>query len=100
LGFGDVIAGGPTVRDRAVGAISRADIPQDHEGRGPMLPALSNVGAPRFLAHRVKVEIPHELLELQVAGAARRSNFEPRRLAFREWLNAMASNDLVERLAH
>ena len=49
-----------SVRDRAVGAVSRADVAENHERRGAVLPALADVGAVRLLADRVQVEVAHQ----------------------------------------
>jgi len=57
--LGDVVLGRTAMGHGAVGAVSRADIAQNHERRGPVLPALADVGAMGFLAHRVEIEIPH-----------------------------------------
>src|SRR5207244_3152911 len=54
------------VGDRAIRTVPGADVAQDHEGGGAVLPALADVGAMRLLAHRVELEIPHQVLELCV----------------------------------
>ena len=60
------------VRHRAVGAVPGADVAQDHEGGGLVLPALADVGAARLLAHGVQPQLAHHALELHV-GRARRA---------------------------
>ena len=52
--------------NRAVAARARADITEDHEGRGAVRPALADVGAARFFADGVKIEIAHQALEPEV----------------------------------
>jgi len=86
--------------DSAVSAVSGADIAQDHEGRGAMLPTLADVRAMRFLAHRVQVEVTHQLLEPYVVGATGCSHFEPRRLPLRERIRAVTTHDLIESIWH
>ena len=86
--------------DRTVRAISRTDVAKDHERRGPVLPALADVGAVGFLAYRVKVQLPHQLLKPQIVGAAGRLDLEPIRLSLRERLRAMAPEDLIESFWH
>ena len=66
-----------SVRHRAVGAGACADVAQDHEGRGPVIPALADVRASRFLAHGVQVEVAHDRLESQVARRPGRPDFQP-----------------------
>ena len=57
---------GHSVGDATVLAGPGADVPEDHEGGGPCLPALSDVGASRLFTHRVEGLGPHQLLQLQV----------------------------------
>ena len=72
---------GRAVGHRAVGAVPGADVAQDHEGGGLVLPALADVGAAGLLAHRVEAELPHHGLDVRVVGPAGRLDLEPRRLA-------------------
>ena len=88
------------MRHGAVRAVPSADIAEDHEGRGAMLPALAGVRTMGFLADSVQVERPHQLLEPQVVGPARRSDFQPARLPLGKGLDAMAPHYLIERVAH
>ena len=67
------------VGDRAVAAVPRAHVAQDHEGGGGVLPALADVRAVRLLAHGVQVEVAHEPAQADVVGAARRAHLEPAR---------------------
>src|SRR5688500_5398202 len=69
------------VRHGAVGAVPGADVAQNHEGGGLVLPALPNVGAPSLLAHRVEAELTHQGLHLDVVRAAWRLHFKPARFA-------------------
>ena len=61
---------GRAVGDRAVGAVPGADVAQDHEGGGLVLPALADVGAARLLADRVQAQLAHHGLDVRVVGAA------------------------------
>jgi len=65
------------VRDRAVGAVPRAHVTEDHEGGGPVLPTFPDVGTMGFLAHRVELQVPHQVLQGQVVGPAGRWDLEP-----------------------
>ena len=56
-GLLDVVRGRAAVRDRAVGAVTRADVAQDHEGGGAVLPALADVGAMGLFAHGMQLEV-------------------------------------------
>jgi hypothetical protein len=76
-GFGDALGfvffrrtEGLTARDGAEAAGARADIAEDHEGRGAVFPALAHVGAARAFADSVKVERAHDALEFLIVGAA------------------------------
>jgi len=55
-----VLPDGLAVRDRTVAAVPRAHVPQDHEGRRRILPALADVRAVRLLADGVQLEAPDE----------------------------------------
>ena len=88
------------MRDGAVGAVPRADVAEDHEGRGAVLPALADVRAVRFLADRVEVELAHQLLEPEVLRPAGSANLEPARLSLGQRFDAVAAGDLIQRLAH
>ena len=69
-GFGDAarfvpIDGlGTTFGYRAESATARADVSQQHEGRGLVIPALADIGALRRLANRVQVESARELFQV------------------------------------
>ena len=60
-----------------------------------MLPALAHVGAVGFLAHRVEVQLSHQVLKLYIVGTSRRPDFEPWRLPFRKRFDSMTAEDLV-----
>ena len=90
-----VVLGRAAMRHGAVGAVSGADIAQNHEGRGAMLPALANVGAVGLFADRIQLEFAHELLDPEVVTAARGFDLQPTRLALRERLGAVPAHDLV-----
>ena len=86
--------------DGAVGAVPRADVAEDHERGRAVLPALTDVRAVGFLADGVEVELAHQLLEPEVLRPAWSANLQPARLSLGERLDAVATVDLVERLAH
>ena len=46
----------PPVRHGAIAARARADVAENHEGGGAVVPALADVRAARLLAHRVQAE--------------------------------------------
>src|SRR4051794_27684849 len=96
----DVVLRRPTVGDGAIRTVSRADVAKDHERGRAMLPAFADVGAVRFLANRMQVEVAHQLLQAKILGAAGGTDLEPAGLALRQGLRAMAASDLIECLAH
>src|SRR6266705_2327437 len=68
----------PAVGDIAERAAPRAQVSQDHEGRGALAKALSDIGAGRFLAHRVEVVLAENLLDFVEARAGRgRAHADP-----------------------
>jgi len=71
------------VGDRAVGAVPRAHVAQDHERGRSVFPALTDVGTVRFLAHRVQLEVPHQVLQRQIVRSPGGLHPEPRWLAER-----------------
>src|SRR5579883_1035722 len=73
----DVQLGREPVGDGAVGAVARADVPQDEEGGGPAFPAVADVGAAGLLAHRVEGLGPHDAHELVKGRARREPDLEP-----------------------
>ena len=72
----------PPVRHRAVCARSRADVAEDHEGSGPVVPALADVGTARILADRVELEVLHDALEPEVVLRPGGAYLQPCRLRF------------------
>ena len=52
---------GPPLGHGAKSAASRAQIAQQHEGRGVMVPALADVGAVRRLTNRVQIQLACQL---------------------------------------
>src|SRR6185436_17807360 len=65
----------------AEAAAAGADVAEDHEGRRPALPALTDVRAVRLLADRVQA-LPSDLgLEPAVGRATGRRHLQPGRLA-------------------
>ena len=69
------------VGDRAVGAVPGADVAQDHESGGLVLPAFADVGTAGLLADGMEVELAHHGLEVRVVRASRGLDLEPGRLA-------------------
>ena len=86
--------------DGAVGTISGADVAEDHEGGGAVLPALTHVWAVSFLTDSVKIELPHEVLQVDIILTAWRAHLEPGRLSIRQRSHAVAPADLIKRVAH
>src|SRR6202043_3594263 len=70
-----------SVRDGAIRAGARADLAENHERGGAVMPALADVRALRFLAHRVQLQLAHEALEACVIRRPRRAHLQP--LGFR-----------------
>ena len=58
----------------------------NEEGGFAILPALVDVGAPRFLAHRVESLVGHELAYLAVLGAGAQPCLDPRWFSFNRGL--------------
>jgi len=85
-GFGDVsrlqrIQGsGRSFSHGAKSAMPSADITAQHKGRGPIRPALKNVGAPRFLADGVQIQSFNQLKYVILISRVAESDFEPFRL--------------------
>ena len=96
----DVVLGRSAVRDRAVRAVPRAHIAQDHERGGAVLPAFADVGAMGFLADGVQVEFLHHLHEAHVVRASRCLHLEPRRFPLGERFASVTSHDLNQLLGH
>ena len=96
LGLSRIELRGPPVGDRAVRAVSRTDVAEDHERRGAVLPALADVGAVSFLADGVEVELAHEVLESRVVRPAWRPHLEPARLSLWEGVGPAPAQNLVE----
>src|SRR4029453_10982261 len=72
------------VRHRAVAAMARAHVAQDHEGRGGLFPALADVRTTRLLADRVQVPLAEAALEAHIIRSAGGPDLEPRRLLARD----------------
>src|SRR5687768_1646958 len=90
----------PAVRDRAIAAVPRTHVAEDHERRGAVLPTFADVGAMRLFAHRVEVQLAHQVPEPRVIRTAWSFHLEPRGLPLGERLGLVAPHDLVESLAH
>ena len=81
--------------DRAIRAIACANIAQDHECRGAVLPAFADVWAMRFFAYRMQIELAHEILEARVVRSPRRFDLQPGRLSIGQAWCAVAAKYLV-----
>src|SRR5262245_13863983 len=82
------------IRNRAIRARARADVAENHEGRGAMVPALADVRTPRLLTDGVELQLLHYAFETQIVLRTRRAHLEPRRL----WL--AGTNELNRRFDH
>src|SRR4051812_18173396 len=98
--LGDVVLGGTSVSNGAVGAVAGADVAEDHEGGGAVFPTFADVGAVGFLAHRMEVQLAHQVLEPHIVGAARRFHLQPRRFPLWQRLGAVTPHDLIESVWH
>ena len=63
----------------AESAGSRADISQNHEGCGAMLPTFAHVGAARAFADGVEIERAHGALQFLIFRSAKEANAQPGR---------------------
>jgi hypothetical protein len=81
LGFMRVEQIGPAGCDITEGAGPRADPPQDHDGRMPLLPALADIRAGCFFAYGVERELAHEPPRGLVFRRNRRFDAQPVGLA-------------------
>src|SRR3972149_3909054 len=69
------------VRDVAERTAARAEVPQNHEGRGALAEALGDVRAGRFLADRVQFLLPEDPLDgVELRAGAGRTDANPIRL--------------------
>ena len=66
---------------KAAGA--RADVAEDHEGGGAVLPAFAHVGAARAFADGVQVERAHDALQFLIIWAAEKFHAQPGRARMR-----------------
>src|SRR5712691_1074851 len=73
----------PAVGDVAERAAPRAEVPEDHEGRGALAEALSDIGAGRLLANRVEIVLAEDLLDC-VETRAGRGRAHPNPFGFRK----------------
>src|SRR6266702_1358315 len=78
--FTSIERGGCAVGDRAVRAVARTHVAEDHERGGLVLPALPDVGAMCFFTDRMQLEVAHHVLEREVVGAAGCFHLQPRGL--------------------
>jgi hypothetical protein len=79
--LGGVEGRGQAGRHVAEGAGARADFTQDHHGGVALAPALADVGAGGFLAHRDEAVVAHQAAGLVVDRVRGRLNPDPLRLA-------------------
>ena len=96
----DVVFWRSAVRYRAIRAVPRTHIAQDHERGGAVFPAFADVGAMGFLADGMQVEFLHHLLEAHVVRASWRLHLEPRRFPLWERFASVTSHDLNQLLGH
>src|SRR5437763_334959 len=73
----------PAVTDVTEWATARADVAHDHERRGPLAEAFTDVRARRFLANGMQTMLAQDALDLVEARRRRRAHANPRRLAQR-----------------
>ena len=99
LGLLAILPGRTAVGDRAVAAVPRAHVAEDHERRRRVFPALADVRTVRFFTHRVQVGVAHQALEPQIIGSAGGAYLQPRRLAFADLddgkLHAHSQNRII-----
>ena len=70
----------PARLHRAEPAAARADVAQDHEGGGALLPAFPDVGALGALADGVEAVVPHQPLQFLEIRPLLQAHLEPRGL--------------------
>ena len=69
-----------SLRHGAEAAAPRAQIAQQHERRGAMVPALADIGAVRRLANRMQVQLARQRLQVVIVLAHGRARLQPVRL--------------------
>jgi hypothetical protein len=75
------------VGDCAISTVPGTDIAQDHERRGLVFPAFTDVGTAGFLTDGMETELPHQSLDAKVIVATRGLHLEP------QWLPGERSYD-------
>src|SRR5207247_4702965 len=65
----------PPMGDGTIRARARADVAENHERGGAVMPALADVRTLRLFADRVQVEVAHQALDTQIAGRPRGADF-------------------------
>ena len=65
------------MRDRAVGAITRAHVAHQHEGGRTMREALADIRTARLLADRMQPQLGQQRLGAEVLGRGRRAHLDP-----------------------
>ena len=75
---------GPSLGHGAESATASADIAQQHEGRGLVIPALADVGTLRRFANRMQAQAARQLFELVEIVANRSFGAQPVRLGHAE----------------
>jgi hypothetical protein len=86
--------------DRTIGAISGANVAEDHERGSTVLPALADIGAVGLLANGVEVQLAHHLLEAEIIRSTGGFDLEPRRFPLWEGVGAVSTHYLIESLWH
>src|SRR5207247_10409042 len=82
--LGGVDGEGTAVRHGAEAAVPRAGVAEQHEGGGPVPPALTDVRAARLLADGVEAQLAHRRHRLGALRPAGPPDLEPRRMPPRD----------------
>ena len=69
----------PAFGHGAKSATPRAQVAQQHEGGGAMVPAFPDVGTLRRFANRMQMELPRQFFQLMIVLAHRRLGAQPSR---------------------
>src|SRR2546423_13139300 len=68
---------GRAFSNRTETAVTRADVPAEHEGCSPVSPALEDVWALRFLTNRVQVQTLNQLQQMILVRRIANADAEP-----------------------
>jgi hypothetical protein len=72
---------GLSFADSTVATATGAYVSEQQKGGGTVIPALANVRAVCFLAHRMKILLAYKAEDIVIVRAARRTHLEPFRSA-------------------